>query len=134
MDIGTGDTFESLDVFVSSIIVSNEEQILESTWGVQMTISNIHAHLLKKMCWEREGFSFVVPFDCYKVHLRQWWFALEKYLDTCTIFVYGGVITQVTESNELVNVKISEAANSARPRDWVVFGAGFRRSERLEQL
>jgi hypothetical protein len=96
-----------------------------------MTISDIHAHLLKKVCWQREGFTFVVPFDCGKVSLGHWWLAFGKYLDTCPTFVYGGVITQVMESNVPVTVKINEVANSWRTHDWVVLGAGCGWSERL---
>jgi hypothetical protein len=83
MDIGTGDTFQAIYVFVSSLVVKNEEIILESAWGVRMTISNIHAHLLKKVCWTRERFAFVAPFDGGKVCFGKWLFSLGNHLDTC---------------------------------------------------
>jgi hypothetical protein len=45
------DTFEAIYIFVPRLVVDNEERILESTWGgVPMTISDIHDHLLKKVC------------------------------------------------------------------------------------
>jgi hypothetical protein len=49
MDIDTNYTFETIYVFVSSLVVGNYERLLEATWGVRITISDIHAHLLKKV-------------------------------------------------------------------------------------
>jgi hypothetical protein len=83
-----------------------------------------HAHMRVYACFslgERERFAFVVLFDCGKVRLGKWWFTLGNYLDICATFVYGSVIAQVMGSNVWVNFKISEAVNSGRPRDWVVF-------------
>jgi hypothetical protein len=134
MDKFTDDTFESVYIFVSSIVVNDEERIIDSTWGVRMTISDIHTLLFKEMCCERYAFAFVVPFDSSKVRLGQWEVTLGNDLDTGATFVYGGIIAQVTEPNVSVDIKVSEKAKCWRTRDWVVFGTGVLRSKGLEQL
>jgi hypothetical protein len=48
---------------VLSLVIYDEERILESAWRFGLAISNIHAYFLKEMCGEGNRFTFVVPFD-----------------------------------------------------------------------
>jgi hypothetical protein len=76
MDIGAGDTLETVDVRGSSLVIYDEKRIFETTWRVGVTISNIHTSFLEEVVLEGNIFAFVVPFYCRDIFREQQRFTL----------------------------------------------------------
>jgi hypothetical protein len=134
MCVFVGYIWKAIYKVMSSLVIHNEWRVLETTWRILVSKADIHADFFKIVVRKGKGFAFVVPVDRGQVRGGNWWIALRENLGSGSYLVKGSLVTEVTESDVTMDIKVLETSDGWRVSDWIVLQGGLRRTYGLEMI